>query len=150
MPGDDMSRNVMGPLIVVGLVAAAGWHFREPLKARLDAVLNRSGVTAAVSSATSPPPAPGVRETVYHWVDDNGVSHFDQRPHDGGEAVVIDTNRTQSMQRMDAPETSASGSPVVSLPPAPGRTGLVGTIPRVKDQLRQAGEQERRQQQNMP
>lgn len=145
-----MSRKVLGPLIVVGLVAVAGWHFREPLKARLDAVLNKSGVAAAVSSATSPPSASGGRETVYRWVDENGVAHFDQRPHDGSETVVIDPSRIQSMQRMDAPETSASGSPVVSLPPAQGKPGLVGTIPRVKDQLRQAGDLERQQQQSMP
>lgn len=108
-----MSLTWVKPLVVVGLLAGAGWHFREPLQARLDALMHR--VPAA---STASVPASGDKETVYRWVDDNGVTHFDQRQQPGSQAVEIDQRRIRSMDSLNAEQTGDSGSPVVSLPPS--------------------------------
>lgn len=129
-----MSQKWVVPVVVVGLLAGAGWHFREPLKARLDTLMEK---VPAVSGQGASTEADG-KETVYHWVDENGVSHFDQKPHDGSQAVVIDQSRIQSMDSLDAPEVDEAGNPVVSLPPAEGRAGPAGTIPRFQEKLQHA------------
>lgn len=108
-----MSLTWVKPLVVVGLLAGAGWHFREPLQARLDALMHR----ASVASTASVPVSEG-KETVYRWVDDNGVTHFDQRQQPGSQAVEIDQRRIRSMDSLDAEQTDDAGSPVVSLPPS--------------------------------
>lgn len=129
-----MSQKWVVPVIVVGLLAGAGWHFREPLKARLDTLMQK---VPAVSGEGASAVTDG-KETVYRWVDENGVSHFDQRPHDGGQAVVIDQSRIQSMDSLDAPEVDEDGNPVVSLPQPEGKAGPAGTIPRYQEKLQRA------------
>lgn len=137
-----MSQKWVVPVVVVGLLAGAGWHFREPLKARLDTLMQKVSVPDAVSGegGGASTEADG-KETVYHWVDENGVSHFDQQPHDGSQAVVIDQSRIQSLDSLDTPEVDDAGNPVVSLPPAGGRTGPAGTIPRFQEKLQRAEDQ---------
>lgn len=134
-----MSQKWLVPVVVAGLLAGAGWHFREPLKARLDSLMQKASVQDVVSGegGSASTEADG-KETVYHWVDENGVSHFDQKPHDGSQAVVIDQSRIQSMDSLDAPEVDEAGNPVVSLPPAEGRAGPAGTIPRFQEKLQHA------------
>lgn len=129
-----MSQKWVVPVVVVGLLAGAGWHFREPLKARLDTLIQK---VPAVSGQGASAVTDG-KETVYRWVDENGVSHFDQRPHDGGQAVVIDQSRIQSMDSLDAPEVDEAGNPVVSLPQPEGKAGPAGTIPRFQEKLQHA------------
>lgn len=134
-----MSQKWVVPVVVAGLLAGAGWHFREPLKARLDTLLQKTAVQDVVSGEVESASAVADgKETVYHWVDENGVSHFDQRPHDGSQAVVIDQRRIQSLDSLDAPELDDAGNPVVSLPPAGGKTGPAGTIPRFQEKLQRA------------
>jgi hypothetical protein len=134
-----MSQKWLVPVVVAGLLAGTGWHFREPLKARLDSLMQKASVQDVVSGegGSASTEADG-KETVYRWVDENGVSHFDQRPHDGGQAVVIDQSRIQSMDSLDAPEVDEAGNPVVSLPQPEGRTGPAGTIPRYQEKLQRA------------
>lgn len=95
-----MSLTWVKPLVVVGLLAGAGWYFREPLQARLDALMHRAPAASAA-------PASGGKETVYRWVDDNGVTHFDQRQQQGSQAVVIDQSRIRSMDSL--PPAGAPG-----------------------------------------
>lgn len=129
-----MSQKWVLPVVVVGLLAGAGWHFREPLQARLHAFMQKAPVVSGESASVST----DGKETVYRWVDENGVSHFDQRPHDGSQVVVIDQSRIQSLDSLDAPEVDDDGNPVVSLPPPEGQTGPAGTIPRYQEKLQRA------------
>lgn len=134
-----MSQKWVVPVVMLGVLAGAGWHFREPLKARLDTLLQKTSVRDVVSrEGGSASAKAGGKETVYHWVDESGVSHFDQQPHDGSQAVVIDQSRIQSLDSLDAPEVDDAGNPVVSLPPAGGKTGPAGTIPRFQEKLQRA------------
>lgn len=110
-----MSQMWIKTLVMLGLVAGAGWHFREPLRVRLDALMKQPTVSALAVPSTAES-ALGGKETVYRWVDENGVTHFDQRPQQGSEAVVIDQSRIRAMDSPAVAPTSDSGSPVVSLP----------------------------------
>lgn len=94
------------------LVLAAGWYFREPLQRHVDAWLGSKPATATLTPGGREAESPR-KDTVYRWVDENGVTHFDQRPVDGSEAVVVDQAKIRSMEG----EVSESGTPVVSLPP---------------------------------
>lgn len=94
---------------VVVVVAVAAWFFRDPLLKQFRAL--RGDGPPAVSQEA---PAPR-KDTVYKWVDEDGVPHYDQRPRDGSEAVVIDQGKIRSME-----EVSESGSPVVALPQGEG------------------------------
>lgn len=96
-------------LAVVGIMAAVAWFFQEPLLQKLRSFKGAPTVESAVRAESSAPR----KDTVYRWVDEDGVSHFEQRPVEGSEAVVIDQGKIRSM----APEESVSGSPVVTLPP---------------------------------
>lgn len=101
--------KALAVVAIVAIVAAVAWFFREPLLQKIRSFKGAS----TVESAVRPEPAVPRKDTVYRWVDADGVPHFEQRPVEGSEAVVIDQGKIRSMEA----ETSASGSPVVTLPP---------------------------------
>jgi len=92
-----MSRETIVPVLVIALVAGAGWYYREPLKQQFDkSMSSMSSPAAGDQAAGSAGPVPPRKETVYRWVDENGVTHYDQKAVTGSEAVEVDQGRIQS------------------------------------------------------
>lgn len=96
-----MVRETIIPLVVIAAVAAGGWYYREPLKQQLEKSKSSLPFSAAASQAQSPLPeqqssAPH-KDTIYRWVDEKGVTHYDQQASAGSEAVVVDQAKIQSL-----------------------------------------------------
>ena len=88
-------------LLLMG-VAALGWHYRDRLSASVaPAVARLPGVPSASppSSGRKAPPPP-TRDVLYTWVDDHGVTHFEQRP-GKGKPVVLDGSRITPLDPVD-------------------------------------------------
>lgn len=102
--------------LLLVVIAALGWHFRGPLQERLEAWRDGAPKQAMSAVGGESGTAEPRKDTVYRWVDERGVVHFDQHPRDGSEAVVIDQARIRPMEPIDGAEVSESGSPVVTLP----------------------------------
>ncbi len=102
-----MMRETVLPLVVIAAVAAGGWYYREPLKQQFD----KSKTTLPFSASDreqAPQPLPEAapaprKDTVYRWVDDKGVVHYDQQASAGSEATVIDQGRIQSLNQYGQP-----------------------------------------------
>lgn len=112
-----MMRETVVPLIVIAAVAAAGWHFREPLQQQLS---KAQASMPALSGQQPELPAPVPhsqttphKETVYRWVDENGRIHYGQQPTPGSEAVVLDQSHLQTFKRYGEPTLDANGTPLV-------------------------------------
>lgn len=99
-----MGKLPVIPLLVLATTvaaAAAGWHFRQPLGRQMLQAFTRLQVAPQTAAArrrleaagmgeTLPPAAAQRREeTVYRWVDANGVTHFDQAGGAGRRAVAV-------------------------------------------------------------
>ncbi len=110
-------RETVVPLLVIAAVAAGAWYFREPLLKQVNTA--RAQVQGAFTS--EPPPESSARmsepaprkDTIYRWVDEKGVVHYDQQPAAGSEAVVVDQSRIQSLSQYGQPQAAANGAPVV-------------------------------------
>lgn len=102
--------------LLLVVIAALGWHFRVPLQARLDAWREAPQPAMPVGDGSEPAAEGSRRDTVYRWVDERGVVHFDQHPREGSEAIVVDQSRIRPMEPVKGGEVSESGSPVVTLP----------------------------------
>ncbi|MDQ8037059.1 MAG: DUF4124 domain-containing protein [Pedobacter sp.] len=113
-----MTRETVIPFVVIAAVAAGGWYYREPLKQQFEKSKASMPFSAASSQEQMPLPehqASSVphKDTIYRWVDDKGVTHYDQQASAGSEAMVIDQSRIQSLNQYGNPQASANGSPVV-------------------------------------
>lgn len=113
-----MMRETVIPLVVIAAVAAGCWYYREPLKQQFD----KSKATMSFSEASSQEPeqlpehqssSTSRKDTIYRWVDDKGVTHYDQQASAGSEAMVIDQSRIQSLNQYGQPQIAANGIPVV-------------------------------------
>lgn len=82
-------KGIVAGMIIVAALAAAGWHWREPIRARLVPALPSGG-------------APATPDVLYRWTDENGVVHYDQSP-GRGEAVVFDGSRITPLATPPAP-----------------------------------------------
>ena len=126
-----MSQNPFVPLVVIVALGGAGWYYRAPLMA----FVNPSPPSPVVE--VSPSSHAGAhKDTVYRWVDQNGVTHFDQENGAGKKAVEIDQSRIQSLDKYGkgaAPVQQASAAGQKS-----GNGGLTGAAPRVKENLNRA------------
>ncbi|MFN3586085.1 MAG: DUF4124 domain-containing protein [Moraxellaceae bacterium] len=87
-------KGIVAGVVIVAALAAAGWHWREPIRARLASALPAS--VALPGSATATP------DVLYRWTDEHGVVHYDQRP-GRGEAVVFDGGRITPLATPPAP-----------------------------------------------
>lgn len=87
-------KGVVAGVVIVAALAAAGWHWREPIRARLAPALP-AGVELPGAAATAP-------NVLYRWTDENGVVHYDQSP-GRGEPVVLDGSRITPMDKVSAP-----------------------------------------------
>lgn len=85
---EEMRRVVVSLLVVVMLVA--GWVHKAWLISLLGA--SPSGEGSAQSS-----------DVVYHWVDQQGVSHFSQEPGEERQPVVYDGSRITVVEPVRAP-----------------------------------------------
>lgn len=105
-------RGLIVPLLVIGLVGAGGWHYREPLMQQVKALEARfKGEPAdVVTERTGPEPR---KDTIYRWVDENGVAHYEQQPVNGAQAVEIDQGRIQSLSQYQKPALDEHGNPIV-------------------------------------
>lgn len=113
---DGQVLNILAVVAVVA-TAAGSWYFREPLghtlgrsivetaaqKGRLlpDAGEGKEQVAAAPSSAP---------QTVYRWVDADGITHYDQTGGAGREAVVLDPSKIQRLEDL-TPQSPAQPQP---------------------------------------
>lgn len=93
-------------LLVVAVVAAACWHFREPLREVVARVLEQPATVGQLATGQlslsadrrdTAEAASSREQTVYRWVDEQGVTHFDQAGGAGRQAVVLDPDKVQSM-----------------------------------------------------
>lgn len=115
-----MTRENVVPLLVIAIVVAAGWFYREPLvqqfnksQASLAALPTLGGQEAEAPSPAAAEPVPR-KDTVYRWVDENGGVHYDQRQAAGSEAVIVDQGRIQSIENYGQPDAHANGTtPVI-------------------------------------
>jgi hypothetical protein len=101
-----MYRNPFLPLILIAALVLGGWYFREPVLAWLHPAPPPPSARADVVSHS---------DTVYRWVDKNGVAHFDQNGGADRKAVSIDQHRIQSFEALapvhrEAARTAAAGS----------------------------------------
>ena len=55
--------------------------------------------------------------TVYRWVDENGVTHYSDQPHEGAEKVTVSAPQTYSAPRQASPSNNSA-----SRPAAPAQT----------------------------
>ncbi|MGH8492323.1 MAG: DUF4124 domain-containing protein [Moraxellaceae bacterium] len=101
-----MMRETVVPLVVIALVAGAGWYYREPLTQQFNKSRSSLGASADKSGALSGPESESApvashqtphKDTVYRWVDEKGVTHYDQQAGAGRETVEIDQSRIQSL-----------------------------------------------------
>lgn len=108
-------RHVLTPLLPWLLLTAAlvlAWLGRElwqpllrpPLAqtlvasgSALGARLGWGATAEPAPAAARPAPAPA-KTTVYRWVDARGVSHFEQAPGPGRQALELDAAAIQSLQ----------------------------------------------------
>lgn len=97
-----MMRETIIPLLVIAAVAAGGWYYREPLKQQFDK--SKSSLPFSAASSRAQPPFPEQqassaphKDTIYRWVDEKGVTHYDQQATAGSEAVVVDQAKIQSL-----------------------------------------------------
>lgn len=98
----------------LALTVAGGWYFREPLGQTLGKSIveqaqksaNNGGlltIPGAGGKASEPAvgrtaaPAP-TQQTVYRWVDADGVTHYDQQGGAGREAVSFDSGDIQRLE----------------------------------------------------
>lgn len=123
------------PLLVIAVVLGAGWHFREPIKLQL----GKAGITLPGSApvVSNQPPVEDTaskprKDTVYRWVDENGITHFDQQATAGSQAVEVDQSRIQSLNNYGMPATQPAE------PAAAGKSDAQGRSPRPIDRLPQA------------
>ncbi len=108
-------RETVVPLVVIAVVVAGGWYFREPLMKQVNlSRLQIEGVKSdqADQAARLNEPAPR-KDTIYRWVDEKGVVHYGQQQAIGSEAIIVDQSRIQSLDQQEKPQLSASGTPVV-------------------------------------
>jgi hypothetical protein len=56
--------------------------------------------------------------TVYKWVDENGVTHFSDQPHENAQKVELKAPQTFSAPKTSAPTQSAASRPSPSRGPA--------------------------------
>lgn len=118
-----MMRETVVPLLVIAVVAGAGWFYREPLQAHFNKARASLVTTPVASNQPADDPQAGKgqtsagarTDTVYRWVDEQGVTHFDQQAGSGREAVEIDQRRIQSL--------SSYSAAAASLPEAKPATG---------------------------
>lgn len=109
-------RETLVPILVIALVAGGGWYFREPLMKQVNASRGSLPTTLGGQQATLPAVAnepPPSKDTIYRWVDEKGVVHYDQQRVAGSQAVEIDQGRIQSLSQYDKPKTDAHGTPLV-------------------------------------
>lgn len=107
-------QHALFALAAIALTAAGAWHFREPLGRHLGRVIVEHAsptrwqgeVATMMSSGRLPArePEPVGRQTVYRWVDADGVTHFDQHSGAGRTAVSVDPGRIQRLQDFTAAE----------------------------------------------
>lgn len=103
-------------VVLVVVMGALAWHFRVPLQERLDAWREAPQSAMPVGDGSEHAASGPRKDTVYRWVDERGVVHFDQHPREGSEAIVVDQSRIRPMEPVKGGEVSESGSPVVTLP----------------------------------
>lgn len=127
-----MMRETVIPLVVIAAVAAGGWYYREPLKQQFD----KSKAALHFSGASSPEAAPlpdsnqyptPHKDTVYRWVDEKGITHYDQQATAGSEAVVVDQSRIQSLNSSPygtPGAASANGNAVVEARGEPSQKSM--------------------------
>lgn len=115
-----MSQSSLAPLIVIAALGAAGWYYREPVMAFLN-----PPPPAPVSASSQATPH---KETVYRWVDKNGVVHYDQDDGAGKRAVEIDQSRIQSLGQTAGASAARQA----------GNGGVTGATPRTKENLHRA------------
>lgn len=82
--------------MLVMAALAAGWMQRTRLMQWLETP------SSTVSSAQAP-------DVVYHWVDQQGASHFSQEPGEGRKAVVYDGSKITAVEPVRAPLGGSSG-----------------------------------------
>lgn len=110
-----MIRGTVVPVLVIGLIAGAGWHYREPLKQQWDkaaALSSSQDKQVAADPAVSGRPT-ARQDTIYRWVDEKGGIHYEQEQVAGSEAVVVDQSRIQSLDRYGKPAIDDKGAAVV-------------------------------------
>lgn len=130
-----------GLLLLVGAVAA-GWHYRDSLHA---AVAPALATLPATRPSSSPAPSgrsavtPATREVLYTWVDDHGVTHFEQRP-GKGKPVVLDGSHITPLEPVDPGQLErlrqAAAEPASHEPAQGGESSARrGTLDGVRDDM---------------
>lgn len=115
----------VAPWVVIVLVVVVGWLVRDPLTARFTVTVNKArpgtlpaqgpawsfpGAQAPETPATpATPAAPPRKDTVYRWVDRDGVTHYEQQGGRGREAVEVDQGRINALNDYKAPVPATPG-----------------------------------------
>ncbi|HEX4870199.1 MAG TPA: hypothetical protein VFV15_05705 [Moraxellaceae bacterium] len=126
-----MRRSGRWGVVVVLAALAAGWHYRDRLQALAGVA---PGGTAAQAARPVPQDAPDV---LYTWVDDKGVTHFEQRP-GKGKPVAYDGSRITPLAPADPAQAerlrqAAEGMPAATSSTAPASPA--GTLHRLREEL---------------
>lgn len=58
--------------------------------------------------------AGSVMAQAYRWVDEDGIVHYSDRPHEGAERIILSTNRTTTTSRRPATRRSVTAAEPVS------------------------------------
>lgn len=125
-------------LLIMGVVAV-GWHYRDQLHAFVSPAVAR---LPAALPAMAPPAArraPATREVLYTWVDDRGVTHFEQRP-GKGKPLVFDGSRITPLEPVDPAQAerlrqAAGASPTSATAPEGGASSSRGGLDSIRSDM---------------
>jgi hypothetical protein len=94
-------------VLALGGTALAGWHYRADIKAHFDRLAVQQQAGSGTQTAASPP------DTLYTWVDSDGITHYEQQPGGAGsQALQYDGSRITPLvppEQQGGSTTAAAG-----------------------------------------
>lgn len=126
-----MRRSGRWGVVVVLAALAAGWHYRDRLQA-----LAGKAPAGAVAPAARPVPQ-DTPDVLYTWVDDKGVTHFEQQP-GKGKPVAYDGSRITPLAPADPAQVERLRQAAEGLPasaPSAAPASPAGTLHRLREEL---------------